>query len=114
MLKKLLFAMSAVVLFATFSSHAQIKDRNINEIKEEALYRAENGGAYPLIGLDLQDVKEALGQIKTRNPDEWAQAWGSVADKYMQQAKNAQSPEQASTLYKKAWRLYFFGQWPRH
>ena len=112
MLKKLLFAMSAVVLFATFSSHAQIKDRNINEIKEEALYRAENGGAYPLIGLDLQDVKEALGQIKTSNPDEWAQAWGSVADKYMQQAKNAQSPEQASILYKKAWRLYFFGQWP--
>jgi len=112
MLKKILFAMSVVVFIATFSTQAQIKDRNIDEIKAEALYRAENGGAYPLIGLDLQDVKEALGQIKTRNPDEWAQAWGTVADKYMQQAKIAQSPEQASALYKKAWRLYFFGQWP--
>jgi len=112
MFKKCIYAMSFAVVLFSFSTQAQIKDRNIDEIKEEALYRAENGGAYPLIGLDLQDVKEALGQIKTRNPDEWAQAWGNVADKYMQQAKNAQSPEQASTLYKKAWRLYFFGQWP--
>ncbi len=112
MLKKILFVIGAIAISGQFMAQAQIKDRNIEEIKEESIYRAENGGAYPLIGLDVADVKEALGLIKTRNPDEWAQAWGTVADKYMQQAQKASSPEQASVLYKKAWRLYFFGQWP--
>jgi esterase FrsA len=102
----------AVTFFITFPALSQIKDRNIDEIKEEALYRAENGGAYPLIGLEVPDVKEALSLIKTRSPDEWASAWSKVADKYMQQAQQASSPEQASILYKKAWRLYFFAQWP--
>ena len=112
MLKRILFVIGAIAISGQFMAQAQIKDRNIEEIKEESIYRAENGGAYPLIGLDVADVKEALGLIKTRNPDEWAQAWGTVADKYMQQAQKASSPEQASVLYKKAWRLYFFGQWP--
>ncbi len=112
MLKKILFVIGVIAISGQFMAQAQIKDRNIEEIKEESIYRAENGGAYPLIGLDVADVKEALGLIKTRNPDEWAQAWGTVADKYMQQAQKASSPEQASVLYKKAWRLYFFGQWP--
>lgn len=111
MFKKLLL-IAVMLLSMQITSQAQIKDRNIDEIKEEALYRAEHGGAYPLIGLDLADVKEALGQIKTRNPDEWARSWGLVADQYMQEAQKASSPEQASALYKKAWRLYFFGQWP--
>jgi hypothetical protein len=30
----------------------------------------------------------------------------------MEQAKSAPNKEQAGALYKKAWRLYFFGQWP--
>ena len=104
--------LAAIFLLCSLPVLSQIKDRNIDEIKEEALYRAENGGAYPLIGLEVTDVKEALGMIKTRNPDEWASAWSKVAEKYMRQAQQASSPEQASMLYKKAWRLYFFAQWP--
>lgn len=98
--------------FSVSHVNAQIKDRSIEEIKQEALHRAEIGGAYPLVNLALPDVKEALNLIKTRNPDEWASAWSQVADKYMKQAQNASSKEQAGELYKKAWRLYFFGQWP--
>jgi fermentation-respiration switch protein FrsA (DUF1100 family) len=105
------YLMIGLVGFSVQAS-AQVKDRNIEEIKQESLYRAENGGAYPLLNMEVPDVKEALGLIKTRNPDEWAAAWSQVADKYMQQAKAATSKEQSSVLYKKAWRLYFFGQWP--
>ena len=104
--------LAAMFFLCSLPVLSQIKDRNIDEIKEESLYRAENGGAYPLIGLEVPDVKEALGMIKTRNPDEWASAWSKVAEKYMRQAQQAASPEQASMLYKKAWRLYFFAQWP--
>lgn len=102
-----------IALFGfSIQASAQVKDRNIEEIKQESLHRAENGGAYPLLNLEVPDVKEALALIKTRNPDEWAAAWSQVADKYMQQARAATSKEQAGALYKKAWRLYFFGQWP--
>ena len=54
-------------------------ERTINEIKVEAQARAERG-AYPLIGLDPNDVREALAPIETRDADEWASAWSAVAD----------------------------------
>jgi hypothetical protein len=47
------------------------KERTLDEIKTEALKRAENG-MYPLIGLDPADVKEAFASIKTSDNDEWA------------------------------------------
>jgi len=90
---------------------AQVTDRNIDEIKAESLLRAQRG-AYPLGGLDVEDVQKGLALIKTRNPDEWAQAWMQVADHYVEQAKTAKDPQVASQLYKRAWRIYYFGQWP--
>ncbi|MEI6767453.1 MAG: alpha/beta hydrolase [Betaproteobacteria bacterium] len=90
---------------------AQVTDRNIDEIKAESLLRAQRG-AYPLGGLDVEDVQKGLALIKTRNPDEWAQAWIQVADHYVEQAKTAKDPQVASQLYKRAWRIYYFGQWP--
>ncbi len=90
---------------------AQVTDRNIDEIKAESLLRAQRG-AYPLGGLDVEDVQKGLALIKTRSPDEWAQAWIHVADQYVEQAKTAKDPQAASQLYKRAWRLYYFGQWP--
>ena len=40
-------------------------ERTLDEIKTEAVHRAENG-MYPLIGLDPGDVKEAFTTIHTR------------------------------------------------
>src|SRR6266851_4932865 len=50
---------------------AQQKERTLDEIKTEAIKRAENG-MYPLIGLDPADVREAFAAIKTSDYDEWA------------------------------------------
>jgi cephalosporin-C deacetylase-like acetyl esterase len=89
------------------------KERTLDEIKTEALKRAENG-MYPLIGLDPADVKEAFASIKTSDNDEWAAGFSAVADRYMTQAKSSESadPVKANTLYIKAWRLYSFARWP--
>src|ERR1700722_8583336 len=83
------------------------KERTLDEIKSEAIKRAENG-MYPLIGLDPADVSEAFASIKTSYNDEWAAAFSAVADRYMSQAKAAVAadPLKASALYVKAWRLY--------
>ena len=104
-----------VVLSTLLGGHAAYAqtapDRTIEEIKVEAQARAERGG-YPLIGLDPNDVREALSHIKTRNPDEWAAGWSTVADRYYNAAAAATSPEEQRNDYLRAWRLYYFAAWP--
>src|SRR5207302_1504304 len=89
------------------------RERTLDEIKTEAIHRAENG-MYPLIGLDPADVREAFASIKTTDKDEWAGAFMAVADKYMAEGKalEATDPTKANDDYIRAWRLYSFGRWP--
>jgi pimeloyl-ACP methyl ester carboxylesterase len=98
---------------ATSAPAQEQRERTLDEIKTEALKRAENG-MYPLIGLDPADVREAFASIKTSDNDEWAAAFSAVADRYMAQAKSleATDPAKASATYVRAWRLYSFGRWP--
>lgn len=95
------------------ASAAQQKERTLDEIKTEAIKRAENG-MYPLIGLDPADVKEAFAAIKTTSDDEWAAAFSVVADRYMTEAKSLEKtdPAKANADYIRAWRTYSFGRWP--
>jgi esterase FrsA len=86
-------------------------ERTINEIKVEAQARAERG-AYPLIGLDPKDAREALAHIETRDADEWASAWCAVADRYYAMAKESSNAQERRSNYLRAWRLYYFAQWP--
>ncbi|MGA2418724.1 MAG: alpha/beta hydrolase [Candidatus Acidiferrum sp.] len=85
----------------------------MDEIKTEALYRAENG-IYPLIGLDPKDVSEAFTKIHSADRDEWAAGFMSVADRYMAegQALEKGEPVKADADFVRAWHLYSFGRWP--
>lgn len=91
----------------------QAGERTLEEIKTEAIHRAENG-MYPLIGLDPADVREAFASLKTKDKDEWAEAFMAVADRYMNEAKSTEKtdPAKANADYIRAWRLYSFGRWP--
>src|SRR3984885_3572845 len=62
-------------------------ERTIDEIKTEAIHRAEVG-QYPLIGLDAGDVREALNSVQTRDKDEWAAACMAVAERYIKGGKS--------------------------
>jgi esterase FrsA len=110
-----LVVLSYVLLFGSSGTFAQAPppERTIDEIKSEAIHRAENG-MYPLIGLDPADVRAAFAAIRTRDKDEWAAAFMRVADGYMNQAKKLESsdPATANADYIRAWRLYSFGRWP--
>ncbi|MBZ5546831.1 MAG: alpha/beta hydrolase [Acidobacteriia bacterium] len=104
----------AVVLAASPAVFAQERaERTLDEIKTEAVHRAENG-MYPLIGLDPGDVKEAFASVHTKDKDEWAAAFMGVADRYMNGAKSLEKtdPTKANADYIRAWRLYSFGRWP--
>jgi esterase FrsA len=91
----------------------QRPERTIDEIRTEAIHRAEVG-QYPLIGLDPVDVKEAFDSIHTRDKDEWAAAFMHVADRYFNEARSLErtDPPRANADYIRAWRLYSFGRWP--
>jgi esterase FrsA len=113
---RLIFLATSFTLLLTLtipSFSQQPSERTIEEIKVEAIHRAEVG-QYPLIGLDPGDVKEAFNSIHTRDKDEWAAAFMGVADRYMNEAKALEKtdPEKANADYIRAWRLYSFGRWP--
>src|ERR1700722_18222379 len=109
------FALSLVgaVLFSGVASAQEHTERTIEEIKTESVRRAQVG-QYPLIGLDPADVKEAVEKIHTKDKDEWAAAFMSVADRYFNEAKSLEKtdPAKADADYIRAWRLYSFGRWP--
>ncbi|MBZ5698236.1 MAG: alpha/beta hydrolase [Acidobacteriia bacterium] len=88
-------------------------ERTLDEIKTESIARSK-AGMYPLIGLDPADVQEAFNSIHSKDPDEWAAGFSGVADRYMARAKAEEKtdPAQANTDYLRAWRLYYFGNWP--
>jgi esterase FrsA len=104
----------ALAAFAVQPLRAQERrERTLDEIKTEALYRAENG-IYPLIGLDPKDVSEAFTKIHSADRDEWAAGFMSVADRYMAegQALEKGEPVKADADFVRAWHLYSFGRWP--
>jgi pimeloyl-ACP methyl ester carboxylesterase len=112
---RLLSALSLITLVGAspVAFAQQMPERTIDEIRTEAIARAEQG-RYPLIGLDPVDVREALASVKTRDKDEWAAAFMGVADRYRSEARKieATDPEKANADYIRAWRLYSFGRWP--
>ncbi len=110
---RILFAILAAALMglAGQAASAQATDRTIDEIKTETLARAQTG-AYPALGIQPTDARDALSRIKSRDGDEWAAAWSAVADTYMAKAKAATDPKEADANFVRAWRLYYFGQWP--
>ena len=99
-----------VVLWAVLTclvgevASAQTTDRSIDEIRTETLARSQTG-AYPLLGIQPADATDALGRIKSRDPDEWAAAWSAVADGYMAKAKAASDSREADANFIKTWRL---------
>ncbi len=107
----LLFSLSSITTQIALGQER--RERTLDEIKTEAIHRAENG-MYPLIGLDPGDVREAFQSIHTTDKDEWAAGFMGVADRYMNEGRSIEKtdPAKADADYIRAWRLYSFGRWP--
>src|SRR3974377_202576 len=104
---KLALSWAAILIASAAPSAGQTAaERTIDEIREESIARSERGG-YPLIGLSPGDAREAFSKITSRNGDEWAAAWMSVAGKYAARAKDlaGSDPAQSRANWLKAWRL---------
>ena len=65
----------------------------------------------PLGGVKSEDVREAMANLNSLEPDAWAAAFSRIGDRYMEKAKSQQGREAAET-YKHAWEVYNFARWP--
>lgn len=108
------------VVAATFGSAGAstadgdiLTHRSLEETKSEVIRRAQQN-IYPLLGMNPQDVREAVAGIKTLRRDEWAKAFMAAGDKYMQRADAEVDSDrnQARKDYGTAQKLYYFGRWP--
>ena len=70
--------------FAAANVQAQ-SARTLEEVKAEAQARADRNG-YPLIGLKPEEVREALGRLRSLDRDEWAASWSEIGDRYAARA----------------------------
>src|SRR5207244_13594189 len=102
-----------LIFLSTVAFSQGASERTLDEIKTEAVARAEQG-RYPLIGLDPADVREAFASIKTRDPDEWAASFMKVADRYMNEGKSIEASNRAKQKaeYMRTRRVYTGGLGP--
>ena len=87
-----LLSVCAVLSGLTVAQKEERRERTIDEVKTEAVRRAEVG-QYPLIGLDPADVKEAFETIHTADKDEWAAGFMRVGDRYFNEAKSLEKTD---------------------
>jgi len=104
--------MAAVVGLAVTST-VVAQERTLEELKVETQARA-NRQAFPTEGLKPEDVREALGRLKSLDRDEWAASWRIIGDRYMTKAQSelSSSPAEADKDFVQAWLYYNFARWP--
>ena len=87
--------------------------RTLEELKEEVQARAERK-VYTVAALDAAEVREALGNLKSLDRDEWAAVWSTVGDKRVALARAALATDRrtASSHYRSAVEYYLFARFP--
>ena len=88
--------------------------RTWDELKAETQARADRG-AYPVFEIAPADAREALGNIRSLDPDEWGAAWMAIGDRALERALSADRRGDltaARNAFRAAWRLYTLGRWP--
>jgi esterase FrsA len=112
--RRLLIAPLAAFVLTCTNAPAQIgQARTLEELKEEVQARAARR-AYPVAALDPGEVREALGNLKSLDRDEWASVWSALGARHLALAKSlaATDPRGASRQYREAVEYFLFARFP--
>src|SRR3982751_3492287 len=74
--------------------------RTLDELKQETVRRAERN-IVPLTGIKAEDAREAMAQLNSLEPDDWAAAWSRIGERYF-----------ARGDYFHAWDIFNVARWP--
>ena len=103
-----LCAVSSATLFAQSGG-----PRDLAELKQETQRRADRS-LPPIGGVKAEDVREAMANLNSLEPDAWAAVFSRIGDRYVEKARaqQASAPREAAESYKHAWETYNFARWP--
>jgi pimeloyl-ACP methyl ester carboxylesterase len=87
--------------------------RTLEELKTEIQDRADRK-AYPVSQLNPTEVREALGNLKSQNRDEWAAVWSTIGDRHLAKAKELEAKDKAGAAraFEHAMEYYLFARFP--
>src|SRR4051794_24116498 len=107
---RVVLSLAAALLIHSLASAQSGGPRDLAELKQEAQRRADRN-LPPIGGVKPEDVREAMANLNSLEPDAWAAAFSRTGDRYMDKAKSQQGREAAET-YKHAWETYNTARWP--
>ena len=80
------------------------------ELKADVQGRADHQ-AYPIGGINADDVRAVLATLNSADRDEWAAAWSTMGERHAASARAAE-PAAAREQWRQAWLDFMFGGWP--
>jgi len=86
-------------------------DQALAELKSTVQAQADHQ-AYPITGIDRDDVRLVLAGLKSMDRDEWAAAWSVMGDKHAASARETADADARRANWRQAWLDYMFGAWP--
>jgi esterase FrsA len=81
------------------------------ELRADVQGRADHQ-AYPIAGINRDDVRAVLASLTSIDREEWAAAWSKMGARHAATAQAANDPTTARENWRQAWLDYHFGAWP--
>ncbi len=87
--------------------------RDLEQLKQEVQRRADRN-LPPLGGIAPEDARVALARVTSLDREQWATAFGAVAETHWQHAESLAGKDRSAAAreYWQAWRLHHFARWP--
>ncbi len=112
--------LTAIPLLVGFALPASAIDqmtvRTLDQLKQEIIERADKQPQRsPAVKVDVKDIREATGAIKSMDRDEWARGFMLPADRHFEAGRKAESGgkiEAARESYLAAYRLFKIAHYP--
>ena len=86
-------------------------DQALAELRADVQGRADHQ-AYPITGINRDEVAAVLATLKSTDRDEWAAAWTAMGDRHAAAARIAKDRDSKRKNWRQAWLDYMFGAWP--
>ncbi len=81
------------------------------ELRADVQTRADHQ-AYPIAGIDAEDVRQVLAGLKSLDPDDWAATWAVMGEHHATAAGAASDAAVKKENWHQAWLDFHFGAWP--
>ena len=81
------------------------------ELRADVQGRADHQ-AYPIAGINADDVRQVLAGLKSMDPEEWAAAWAVMGEHHATAARAASDAAEKRENWHQAWLDFHFGAWP--